>query len=212
MALGYSLLYLSLMSNRKPTPTSKDGPKNTNEAEPKVTKKEFRGLTIFELTIILSVIGVAFFWALSLKSSLQNKVYDAERKGRLIALKENLQTYFLQNNTFPSEEQFNDENTRKDILDRYIASNGEDYLKDPKDNSKLILYLPEPEGCKAEEASICNKVSISLDLSNGEEFIQFVVAPGKELELLKETIEEGTAPQSEEDRYNSIISEPEPGD
>jgi hypothetical protein len=28
MALGYSLLYLSLMSNRKPTPTSKDGPKN----------------------------------------------------------------------------------------------------------------------------------------------------------------------------------------
>jgi hypothetical protein len=148
-----------------------------------------------------------------LKSSLQNKVYDAERKGRLIALKEkspNILFYKIIH--FHLKSNLTMRKTRKDILDRYIASNGEDYLKDPKDNSKLILYLPEPEGCKAEEDSICNKVSISLDLSNGEEFIQFVVAPGKELELLKETIEEDTAPQSEEDRYNSIISEPEPGD
>jgi type II secretory pathway pseudopilin PulG len=226
MALRHTLLYLSLMSKAKSKQKLKSDPKpnpkvklnsdlknepalsNTKEARP----KDFRGLTIFELTIILSIIGATLFWALSLRSNLQNKVYDAERKGRVAALKEAMHGYFLENNTFPSEESFNDDKTRTGLFNAYSLDNGEDYFKDPKDKSKLINYIPQPEGCTGETGNICNKASISLDLSSGEEFTQFAIEPGKELEFLQESIDQGDTELNQEEFYNSILSDPEPGD
>lgn len=178
-------------------------------------QKDFRGLTIFELTIILGIILISILWSLNLRSDSKDKVYDAERKGRVTALRENFLAFYAKNNTFPSQATFNDQKQREAILEAYLIENGQDYIKDPKD-SKLIEYLTDPEDCQGTVEDPCEKISLSLVLSNGEDFYKFIVPPGKEAELLQEDIQNENEENSLEDQLNqgsnSTLSEPEPGD
>jgi len=161
------------------------------------TTKDFRGLTIFELVTILTIIGLVVLWALSFKGGLQNKADDAVRRGRVSTLKENLNAYILQSDSFPSTEDFLDDEKRKDIFSRLLSEEGEDALHDPRDKDRLIDYIAEPEGCAPETEVPCTRVSVSFTLSGGEEFIRFSIKPGTELEALEELDgEESTIPES----------------
>ncbi len=151
-----------------------------------VKTKDFRGLTIFELLIILLAIGAAIFWGISTKKDLRNQLNDSIRRGRVSALKENLRGYVLQNGSFPSEESYYDEEQRKLIFSSYFLDEGEDALQDPTDSSVLIDYAPTPEGCAPDTEMPCEKVSLGMYLTDGEDFTRFVVTPGKEAELLLE--------------------------
>lgn len=168
---------------------------------------DFRGLTIFELLVIAVIILGSVFWALSARSGMRNKTYDEVRRGRVSTLKENLRSYYLENNTYPTSEQFEDEKTRKKIFAFLLADQGKDFLNDPKDNNILISYVTEPEGCAGNEASPCQKVALSLKLSNGEEFIKFALEPGKELDAIEEAVQNGDV--TNEDLVKSIQSDGE---
>lgn len=154
---------------------------------------EFRGLTIFELLAICAVILGAFLWALSARSNLTNQKLDIERKARVSTLKENLKTYVVANNSFPSDEQFQDEKSRGEIFKTFLIDQGSDALNDPKETSKLISYSAEPEGCAPGTDTICTKVSVGLKLSTGDLFIKFAVKPGEEIKYLKEAAQSGNS-------------------
>jgi hypothetical protein len=151
-----------------------------------VKTKDFRGLTIFELLIILIAIGAAIFWGVSTKKDLRNQLNDSIRKGRVSAFNESLRSYVLENGSFPSEEQYYDEAKRKEIFSRFLLDEGENALQDPTDNSILIDYAPSPEGCAPDTEILCESVSLGMYLTNGEDFTRFAVKPGKEAELLLE--------------------------
>jgi competence protein ComGC len=166
-------------------------------------KKEFRGLTVFELSLILLVIGSVFYWAFANKRSLQNNIDDANRKARVIAAKESLKGYILQNDSFPSTEDFLDDKKRSDIFASLINDEGEDALKDPKDKDTLLDYIAEPEGCAPGTDNLCTRASIGLVLSNGDDFVRFAIKPGTELEQLQTLNEEqqqSDQPASEEEQ------------
>ncbi len=148
-------------------------------------KKDFRGLTIFELSLIILVIGSVFYWAFANKRNLQNNIQDEIRKARVVAAKEYLRSYILQNNSFPTTESFLDEKTRADIFSDLISDEGQDALKDPKDKDQLIDYSAEPLDCAPDTDNPCTRASLSLILSNGDEFIRFAIKPGTELEQLQ---------------------------
>lgn len=154
------------------------------------SNKDFRGLTIFEILTILTIVGGAIFWALSSKTGMQNKVYDEQRRARVTTLKENLMTLVNKNGSFPSDEEFQNDDIRKNLFSSYLADYGQDYLGDPKDSQTLITYIAEPEGCLPNTDNPCTKVTVALKLSTGEQFIKFGVKPGSELEYLNQATEE----------------------
>ncbi len=155
--------------------------------------KDFRGLTIFELITILAVIGVVILWALSFKGGLQNKADDAVRRGRVSAFKEHLNSYIQENDSYPSTEDFLNDDKRKLLFSKFLSEEGEDALNDPRDKSKLIDYIADPEGCAPGTEVLCNKASVGLTLSGGEEFTKFSIKPGSELEILQEQSSEDSA-------------------
>lgn len=148
--------------------------------------KEFRGLTIFELSLILLVVGSVFYWAFATKKTLQNNLDDALRKSRVIAAKEHLRAYILENDSFPSTETYQDDEARKSIFEALIIDEGEDALDDPKIKDLKIDYLAEPAGCAENTENPCTRVALSLTLSNGQDFYRFAIKPGTESEQLKE--------------------------
>lgn len=152
--------------------------------------KDFRGLTIFELLTILAVVGVAILWALSSRSSLENKAYDATRKARVSIVKEHLKYYILENSSFPSMEEFNDQEKRSSIFSGLITDEGEEVFQDPKDSKLIMDYITDPEDCAPETDILCEKAALSFKLSDGQEFIKFAVKPGSEAEYLQEIIDE----------------------
>lgn len=154
-------------------------------------KDDFRGLTIFELLIILAVVLGSFLWAFSARNNLRNQRIDTERKGRVSTLKEHLRSYVIQNGSFPSDSQFQDKDTRDSIFSTFVADQGKEALYDPKKTSQLISYSAEPEGCTATTEDPCTKVSVALELSNGDEYIKFAVKPGEELKYLQEATSSG---------------------
>ena len=147
---------------------------------------DFRGLTIFEILAILSIILGSIFWALSFKGNLENKNLDTERKARVSTFKEQLKTYVIENGSFPSDEQFEDEQIRKALFVSFLVDQGQDALNDPKDSDKLMSYSAEPEGCLPDTEKPCTKVSVGFKLSNGDLFIKFAVKPGFEQQYLTE--------------------------
>jgi len=153
--------------------------------------RDFRGLTIFELLIIAVIIFGSVFWAFSARSDMRNKAYDEARKGRVSTLKENLRTFYSENGSFPSSEQFENDDSRKKIFALLLADQGEDFLHDPQDKTMLIDYVTDPEDCDGTETKPCQKVALSLKLSNGEEFTKFALEPGKELEAIEEATQNG---------------------
>ncbi|HRV75845.1 MAG: hypothetical protein H6799_02460 [Candidatus Nomurabacteria bacterium] len=161
-----------------------------DENQKKVKNNNFRGLTVFELLLIVSVVLCSILWALSTRASMQNKVYDEQRIARVTALKENLMILVDRNGTFPNDEQFQNEEKRKELFNQYLSENGQDFLSDPKDKQKLISYIAEPEECAATFEDPCTKVTIALELSNGDQFIKFGIQPGREGEYLKQASEE----------------------
>ncbi len=161
------------------------------------TKQDFRGLTIFELSIILLIIGSVFYWAFTTKRSLQNNLDDALRKARVVAAKEHLKSYIIENDSFPSTEAFQDEEQRKEIFSSLLSEEGEDALKDPKEKDVAVDYIAEPVGCAPDTDNPCTRVSLSLTLNNGDDFSRFVIKPGSELEQLQ-TLNESEG-QTEED-------------
>jgi hypothetical protein len=188
------LLYLNLMSSSK------------NQ------KKEFRGLTIFELAIIIAVILSSVLWALSFRSGLRNETFDAQRKGRVSTVSEYLKVYFLQKGSFPGVDDFEDEETRKIIFRTLLAEEGDDFLNDPKDKNILISYSSEPFGCSPETELICNRASAGLFLSNREEFVRFAFEPGKEAEILQELNVEAGEDRTTQDILRELESELEAGE
>lgn len=156
---------------------------------PKPTK-EFRGLTIFELLAILAVIGTVIFWAVSSRSGLENKAFDATRKARITTVKEHLKSYILINGSFPSMEQFEDQEQRKEIFSELITDEGEDIFKDPKDSNITMDYVTDPLECAPETENPCRKASLTFILSDGQEFIRFAIEPGSQLDLLEESLSE----------------------
>lgn len=163
----------------------------TKVEQTKTSNKEFRGLTVFELLAILAVIGGSIIWALSFRSGLQSKAQDEVRRARVSTLKEHLRYYVSENGSFPSNEQFDNEDTRKKLFSNFLLDQGEDALQDPKDSKQVINYFSEPEGCAPDTGIPCTKVSVSLTLSNGEDFVKFAIMPGKELEYLQKATDEG---------------------
>lgn len=151
---------------------------------------EPRGLTIFELLSIGSVILAILFWALGSRSNMQKKLYDEQRRARVSVLKENLSKIVQRDGSFPSDEQFENAATREKLFSDILADYGRDFLNDPKDKSLLISYSAEPEGCAPGSATLCTKVTVGLTLSNGDDFFKFSVKPGYEVEYLKQAAKE----------------------
>lgn len=153
-------------------------------------KPEPRGLTIFELLSIGLVILATVLWALSSRSNLQKKIYDEQRRARVSVLKEDLSKLVQKDGSFPSNEQFENTESREKLFSDILADYGKDFLNDPKDKSILIGYSAEPEGCAPSSDTPCTKVTVGLTLSSGEEFFKFSVKPGYELEYLKQAAKE----------------------
>lgn len=172
----------------------------------------FRGLTIFELLLICLVIGGVFLWGFGNRSKLSNQNYDSVRKGRVSAIKENLRYYYLKNNTFPSEAQFQDTEEREAIFSTFIVDEGKEVFFDPQKTDQLATYIAEPEGCTATEEDPCTKVSISFTLSNGDEFYKFAFEPGKEVEYFDQLQEDSTDSEGQEQMLQELQSELEAGD
>jgi hypothetical protein len=170
-------------------------------------KADFRGLTVFELGVILAIILGSVLWALSFKSGLEQRTYDAIRKGRVSTISENLKVYFLQNGSLPSEDEFNDQQKREEIFKRLLIDEGSDFLNDPENQDQLVTYAPEPAGCAPETEVICDSAAISLMLSNKKEFVRFALEPGKEAELLKEINNQESEELSEEEILKQLESE-----
>lgn len=167
---------------------------------------EFRGLTIFEILVILSIILGSILWAFSFKGNLENKNLDTERKARVSTFKEQLKTYVVENGSFPSDEQFKDKELREALFVSFLIDQGQDALNDPKDSDKLISYSAEPEGCQPDTEKPCTKVSVGLKLSNGEQFIKFAVKPGFEQQYLLE------AQINDDQRTKQILESGQTGD
>lgn len=148
---------------------------------------DFRGLTIFEILVILSIILGSILWAFSFKGNLEKKNMDTERKARVSIFKEQLKTYVIENGSFPSDEQFKDEELRKTLFGPFLLDQGQNALNDPKDSDKLMFYLAEPEGCQPDTEKLCTRVSVGLKLSNGEQFIKSATKPGFEQQYLQES-------------------------
>lgn len=158
-------------------------------------KKDFRGLTIFELLIISTAILGSILWAVSVRANMQNKVLDEQRRARVTTLKENLMSFVQQNGSFPAEDEFNNEEKRKQLFATYLGDYGQNFINDPKDKSILVSYVAEPEGCSGDSENPCTKITIALKLSNGDQFIKFGVKPGKELEYLNQVNQQDESTQ-----------------
>jgi Tfp pilus assembly protein PilE len=159
--------------------------------------KDFRGLTIFELITILAIIGVVVLWALSFRGGLQNKTQDAIRRGRVSTFAQHLNVYITKNDSFPSTEDFLNNEKREDDFAEFLTEEGKDALNDPQDKNKVIDYIAEPEGCARDTETLCTRVSVGFSLSGGEDFVKFSIKPGTEAEAIQSTSEDdSTVPQS----------------
>lgn len=161
--------------------------------------KDFRGLTIFELVTILAIIGGVILWSLSFRGGLKNQTTDAVRRGRVSTFTQHLNAYILQNKSYPSTEDFLNDDKRKDTFGQFLTDESKDALNDPKDKAKLLDYIAEPEGCAPDTDNPCTRVSVGLTLSGGEDFVKFSIKPGTEADALQSTTEDGsttTVPQS----------------
>lgn len=174
------------MSQAKTSSKNIEGKTVGKKSGPNSAREDFRGLTVFELIMIMAVIGGVILWAFSTRSAIRNEVYDETRKGRVTALKENLKLYMALNGTFPSQQQFDEEDSRLTLLAGYISDEGQNAFFDPQKKEELMLYYPEPEGCAATAEDPCELVSLSLQLSTGEEYFKFAVKPGTELKYFLE--------------------------
>lgn len=192
-----------------------DQTSSTNTGKDK--SSDFRGLTVFELAMILAVIGSVVLWAFSARAKIRNETFDEIRKARVVALKENLKSYLTANNTFPSQFQFDDDESRTEILSDYISDEGEDVFFDPKFKDNFIFYYPEPEGCLATSDSPCEKISLSFRLSDGEDFFRFALKPGTEFKYIDDESKgllngENPLESSNGKLLEGVESVPEPGD
>jgi competence protein ComGC len=168
--------------------------KSINEGKEEISQNQassFRGLTIFELMVILFVISFSLFWGFSAKSKAQKDVNDQLRKSRVSLLKEHFSVYTLENDSLPSQESYDNEETRGLITASLLADEGQDAISDPQDKEKVVTYLAEPEGCAPKTDNPCTKGTFSLTLADGEEFYRFAIKPGSEDKYLQESAQDG---------------------
>lgn len=163
-----------------------------DETRDTTTSRDFRGLTIFELLLIGVVVLGSILWALSVRAGMNSKVYDEQKKARVSTLKENLMSVVEKDGSFPSQDQFQNEDKRKLLFSTFLGDYGSDSLTDPTDKERLITYVAEPEGCAPDTDNPCTKFTVALQLSSGEWFTKFGIKPGKELEYLQETTQDQT--------------------
>ncbi len=162
-----------------------NGSKDSNSNQDHKTSS-FRGLTIFELSLILIIVGGSLFWGLTQKAQTRSKLYDQERKLKVGLLAENLKVYVRENESFPATDKFNDKSRRDIAFSQFLSENGAGVMQDPADANKLISYTAEPENCAETTDNPCTKATLSLRLSDGTEYYRFAIKPGTESQYLEE--------------------------
>lgn len=66
------------------------------------TKNKNRGFTLIELLVVIAIIGILSSVILANMSSARSKALDTKRKSDLVQLRNAIETYFIDNGSYPS--------------------------------------------------------------------------------------------------------------
>jgi hypothetical protein len=147
----------------------------------------FRGITVAELLFLL-FIGLCFFLIYNQqRNQLKRESFDIQRTMSADLIQERLKRYILENDSFPTEEEFKSEEWRETNFN-YSSSDENSYniFKDPEDGSDII-YVPSPEGCGNSDL-ICFQATFGFVLSNQTSYLRVALKPGYESQALNEAI------------------------
>lgn len=91
-------------------------------------RKHTAGFTIIELLVVVVIVGILSTLVITTYSGVQSKNRNSDRQAHIDTLQGHLETYYAQNNTYPTLDNLNDSNWRKTNL----KDLPQDALQDPK--------------------------------------------------------------------------------
>lgn len=136
-------------------------------------RKKQGGFTLLELLIVIVIVGILAFLIVPSLTSGPEKARDSQRKDDLLdKIKPALETYYNENNSYPSSQSSAGTPTcvasDSNCLGSVLTSGGTPYMKtvpsDPKNTGPYVYtYAPTPSGCAA---GACTSYTLTAQLEN----------------------------------------------
>ena len=123
--------------------------------------KKQGGFTLLELLIIVVIVGILAILIIPNLISGPQRARDAERKKDLRNLKTYLETYFNDNNSYPSAATWEAGLTQGPTP--YVSA--KNWPKDPKSNTNYV-YVPSPAGC---DNGACVSYTLTATMENSKD-------------------------------------------
>jgi prepilin-type N-terminal cleavage/methylation domain-containing protein len=112
------------------------------------------GFTIVELLIVIVVIGILATLVIVTFTGIQQKARDSKRKTDLVAVQATLESYYSNNNTYPTLAHLNDSSWRATNMKGFDPAT----IQDPKNSATTVIagttpsstqyaYDVKPDGC-----------------------------------------------------------------
>lgn len=121
----------------------------------KLLKKQ-QGFTLLELLIVIVIIGILALIIVPGLASGPKRARDAQRKSDMRAVKNALETYYNDNNSYPAGDYAG---LTSYLVNAYIPS----MPSDPKSGNTAYSYTPAPSGCAV---GACTSYTLDAALEN----------------------------------------------
>lgn len=132
--------------------------------------KKQQGFTIVELLIVIVVIGILAALVITTFTGIQQKSRNTERTTDIKSLHQSLESYFAQENKYPTLAQFNDSSWRD--LNNFKGLDA-DAFKDPQGTAQAVVatpaagsyaYVTSPAGCDNAGTADCTSYVLTATL------------------------------------------------
>ena len=123
--------------------------------------KRQSGFTLLELLIVIVIIGILALIIVQGLASGPKRARDAQRKSDMRAVKNALETYYNDNNVYPSGDYAG---LGTFLVNAYIPS----MPSDPKTGNSGYEYAPTPSGCNNSSTN-CVSYTLTAHLENNKD-------------------------------------------
>jgi general secretion pathway protein G len=135
----------------------------------KLLKKQ-GGFTLLELLIVIVIIGILAVLIIPNLASGPARARDAQRKSDLRNIKTALETYYNDNNSYPTAGGASCVPSASSCLGTVLSTGTTPYMKvvpnDPKAPTQNYAYIPTPASCAA---GACTSYTLTATLENAHD-------------------------------------------